>query len=293
MLFLPVTKESNHLSPSLISKIIQDALIEDIGPGDYSTLASIDENAQGVASIIIKEKGVLAGIEVANKVFVEVDPGLVVVVLKKEGAVVDVGDIVLQVTGSARSILTAERLVLNFMQRMSGIATKTKHLCSLIEGSNVSLLDTRKTTPNFRIFEKWAVRIGGGMNHRIALYDMIMLKDNHIDYAGGISKAVSKTKKFLSDNDLELKIEVETRNIAEVEDAISADIDIILLDNMTIDMLKEAVILVNKKCKTEASGGIDELNIKEVAGTGVDYISVGALTHSYKSLDMSMKAEIK
>lgn len=293
MLFLPVTKESNHLSPSLISKIIQDALIEDIGPGDYSTLASIDENAQGVASIIIKEKGVLAGIEVANKVFVEVDPGLVVVVLKKEGAVVDVGDIVLQVTGSARSILTAERLVLNFMQRMSGIATKTKRLCSLIEGSNVSLLDTRKTTPNFRIFEKWAVRIGGGMNHRIALYDMIMLKDNHIDYAGGISKAVSKTKKFLSDNDLELKIEVETRNIAEVEDAISADIDIILLDNMTIDMLKEAVILVNKKCKTEASGGIDELNIKEVAGTGVDYISVGALTHSYKSLDMSMKAEIK
>lgn len=293
MLFLPVTKESNHLSPSLISKIIQDALIEDIGPGDYSTLASIDENAQGVASIIIKEKGVLAGIEVANKVFVEVDPGLVVVVLKKEGAVVDVGDIVLQVKGSARSILTAERLVLNFMQRMSGIATKTKRLCSLIEGSNVSLLDTRKTTPNFRIFEKWAVRIGGGMNHRIALYDMIMLKDNHIDYAGGISKAVSKTKKFLSDNDLELKIEVETRNIAEVEDAISADIDIILLDNMTIDMLKEAVILVNKKCKTEASGGIDELNIKDVAGTGVDYISVGALTHSYKSLDMSMKAEIK
>jgi len=288
-----VTKATNYLNPSLITKFIQDALIEDIGPGDYSTLASITENIQGDASVIIKEEGVLAGIEVAQMVFKEVDPDLLIVVLKKDADAVEVGDVVLQVSGSARSILTAERLVLNFLQRMSGIATKANYLCSLIEGSSVELLDTRKTTPNFRIFEKWAVRIGGGINHRFALYDMIMLKDNHIDYAGGIIKAVNKTKKFLIENRLDLKIEVETRNLSEVREALSADIDIILLDNMTIDQLKEAVSLVNKKCKTEASGGINELNINDVASTGVDYISAGALTHSYKSLDISMKAEIK
>jgi len=282
----------SYLKPDLITKVIQDALAEDLGPGDYSTLASIDEDTHGEASIIIKGKGVLAGIEVAKQVFAEVDQKLQVNVICQDGAAVDVGDLVLTVIGNARSILSSERLVLNMMQRMSGIATKTKYLCSLIEGTNACLLDTRKTTPNFRMLEKWAVKIGGGENHRFALYDMIILKDNHIDYAGGIINAVSKARKFLDDKNLDLKIEVETRTINEVAEALDAKVDIIMLDNMSINQLDNAVSLVNKKCRTEASGGIDADNIREVAKTGVDYISVGALTHSYQSLDMSLIARI-
>jgi nicotinate-nucleotide pyrophosphorylase (carboxylating) len=286
-------EQLSYLNPELILKILQDALQEDIGPGDHSTLASIDENTQGKASLIIKDKGILAGIDVARQVFAIVDEKLQVHSFFEDGDLVKHDDIALSVTGNARSILSAERLVLNIMQRMSGVATRTHKMKSLIAGTGVKLLDTRKTTPNFRVFEKWAVKIGGGENHRFALYDMIMLKDNHIDYSGGISGAVAKTKKYLARNNLTLKIEVETRTLEEVQEALISGADIILLDNMNLEDLRKAVLMVNNKCITEASGGINEKNIKLVAATGVDYISVGALTHSYNSLDMSMKATLE
>jgi nicotinate-nucleotide pyrophosphorylase (carboxylating) len=283
----------SYIDQESIKDFIQSALIEDIGPGDYSTLSAIDEHAQGQAELKIKDNGILAGLEVAKQVFSLVDNELQVDVFKEDGDSVSHGDIALSVSGSARSILSAERLALNFMQRMSGIASKTRMLVSLIEGTGARLLDTRKTTPNFRAFEKWAVKIGGGENHRFALYDMIMLKDNHIDYAGGIKPAVQSAKEYLIKNNLNLKIEVETRNLEEVKQAVDAEVDIILLDNMSIEDLTKAVILINGRCVTEASGGIDEGGIRSVAETGVDYISVGALTHSYQSLDMSLKATFK
>ena len=282
-----------YINQELIKNFIENALVEDIGPGDYSTLSAIDEEAQGQAELIIKDHGILAGIEVAQQVLHNVDHELKVDILIQDGASVKYGDIGLKVAGRARSILSAERLILNIMQRMSGIATKTNRLVDLLEGTEAKLLDTRKTTPNFRAFEKWAVKLGGGQNHRFALYDMIMLKDNHIDYAGGIIPAVRNAKNYLVKNNLNLKIEVETRNIAEVEQALDADVDIILLDNMSINDLSKAVLFVNGRCVTEASGGIDEVSIRSVAETGVDYISVGALTHSYQSLDMSLKASFK
>lgn len=283
----------SYINKNLIKNFIQNALIEDIGPGDYSTLSAIDEQAQGHAELIIKGDGILAGIEVAKQVFSLVDSKLKVDIFKQDGVSINYGDIALTVSGRARSILSSERLVLNILQRMSGIATKTKKLVDLLEGTGAKLLDTRKTTPNFRAFEKWAVKLGGGENHRFALYDMIMLKDNHIDYAGGIKPAVQSAKDYLVKNHLKLNIEVETRNIEEVQQAIDAEADIILLDNMSIDDLSKAVLLVSGRCVTEASGGIDEAIIRSVAETGVDYISVGALTHSYQSLDMSLKASIK
>ena len=282
----------SYLDQQKITQFIGNALAEDIGPGDYSTLAAIDENATGRAKLIIKQAGVLAGMAVAQTVFTMVDNRLNLELHKKDGTAVKPGDIVLTVHGSARAILSAERLALNFLQRMSGIATKTRHLVNLLKGTGVRLLDTRKTTPNFRMFEKWAVKIGGGENHRFALYDMIMLKDNHIDYAGGIGRAVARAKNYLEVNNLDLKIEVETRNLTEVKQAVAAGADIILLDNMDLTTLKAAVGLINNQCITEASGGISEVNISEVAQTGVDYISVGALTHSYPSLDMSLQAEV-
>lgn len=286
-------EQLSYLNQELILKILQDALQEDIGPGDYSTLAAIDESTQGKALLIIKDKGVLAGVAVARQVFAIVDEKLQVQSFLEDGALVKQDDIALSVTGNARSILSAERLVLNIMQRMSGVATRTHKMKSLIAGTGVKLLDTRKTTPNFRIFEKWAVKIGGGENHRFALYDMIMLKDNHIDYSGGISKAVAKTRTYLAKNNLALKIEVETRTLDEVQEALISGADIILLDNMSLEELRKAVLMVNNECVTEASGGINEKNIKLVAATGVDYISVGALTHSYNSLDMSLKATLE
>lgn len=282
-----------YINQELIKNFIENALVEDIGPGDYSTLSAIDEEAQGQAELIIKDHGILAGIEVAQQVFHHVDHELKVDILIQDGASVKYGDIALKVSGQARSILSAERLILNIIQRMSGIATKTNRLVDLLEGTEAKLLDTRKTTPNFRAFEKWAVKLGGGQNHRFALYDMIMLKDNHIDYAGGIIPAVRNAKNYLVKHNLNLKIEVETRNIAEVEQALDTDVDIILLDNMSINDLSKAVLFVNGRCVTEASGGIDEVSIRSVAETGVDYISVGALTHSYQSLDMSLKASFK
>ncbi len=281
-----------YLNPGLIREFIKNALAEDLGPGDHSTLAAIDAGAEGCARLIIKEKGILAGQEVAGEVFALVDKALVVELRKQDGEWVNPGETALTVTGSARSILSAERLVLNFMQRMSGIATKTRYLTDMLAGTGAALLDTRKTTPNFRMFEKWAVKIGGGHNHRFALYDMMLLKDNHIDFAGGIAPAVARAREYLAVHKLKLKIEVETRNLEEVKQALAAKADIIMLDNMPVATLARAVQLVGKQCPTEASGGIDERNIRAIAGTGVDFISVGALTHSYKSLDMSLKADI-
>ena len=279
-----------YLSESAIQEFIKSALAEDIGEGDHSTLASVPKDLIGKAQLLVKDDGIIAGLALAEKIFHHVDPTLQVKFYSKDGAPVKKGDVAFVVSGPSRSILTSERLVLNCMQRMSAIATYTHKLCKLIEGTNAKLMDTRKTTPNFRIMEKWAVMIGGGMNHRFALYDMVMLKDNHIDMAGGIKKAIESTKKYLAAQGKKLKIEVETRNLAEVEEVLRVGgIDVIMLDNMSIDEMKKAVQLIGGKYKTEASGGITESTLRVVADCGVDYISVGALTHSVKSLDLSLK----
>lgn len=279
-----------YLSDNAISTFIKSALHEDIGDGDHSSLAAIPADKQSKARLLIKDEGILAGVGMAEHIFKQFDPALKLKFLKKDGDHMQVGDIAFEVEGSARSILTTERLVLNCMQRMSGIATYTDYLCSLIKNSGAKLLDTRKTTPNFRLAEKWAVAIGGGKNHRFGLYDLVMLKDNHIDYAGGIAQAVAATKKYLQENNKQLAIEVETRNLDEVREAIKADVDIIMLDNMMPSTMREAVTIINGKSKVEASGGITEKNIAEVAECGVDFISIGALTHSVQSKDMSLKA---
>lgn len=280
-----------YLTKENIQKFIQSALEEDIREGDHSSLASIPAETQNTAQLIIKADGILAGMEMAEHIFKSVDDKLEVEFFKKDGEEVNSGDIGLKVHGSAISILSAERLVLNCLQRMSGIATYTHNLNQLIKHTSAKLLDTRKTTPNFRIAEKWAVAIGGGQNHRFGLFDMVMLKDNHNDFAGGITKAVQSTKEYLSKNNLKLRIEVETRNLDEVKEALAVGgVDVIMLDNMTVQEMKTAVEVIDGKCETEASGGITEDTIKSIAETGVDYISVGALTHSYKSLDMSLKA---
>ncbi len=281
----------NYKTEDAISDFIKFALQEDIGPGDYSSLAAIPALAKNTAQLIMKDSGIIAGIELAEKIFSKVDTSLKTSFFKKDGDMVNKGDVIFKVEGSAQSILTAERLVLNCMQRMSGIATYTNQLVKLIEHHKTQLLDTRKTTPNFRIMEKWAVLIGGGQNHRFALYDMIMLKDNHIDFAGGIAKAIGATHSYLKEHKLNLQIEVETRNLDEVKQVVEeGGIDFIMLDNMSPILMKEAVAFINGRYKTEASGGITELTIEAVAASGVDFISVGALTHSYKSLDMSLKA---
>jgi nicotinate-nucleotide pyrophosphorylase (carboxylating) len=244
------------------------------------------------ARLLVKDEGIIAGLTVAEKIFHEVDPSLKISFYKKEGDFIHKGEVAFIVEGYARSILSAERLVLNCMQRMSGIATHTHQLCKLIEGTNVQLMDTRKTTPNFRLMEKWAVAIGGGMNHRFALYDMVMLKDNHIDMAGGIRPAIENIKKYLKEQNKKLKIEVETRTLKEVGEVLEAGgIDVIMLDNMNVEDMKKAVKLIGGKFKTEASGGITETTLRSIAECGVDYISVGALTHSVKSLDLSLKVE--
>lgn len=276
---------------TVIQEIIANALREDIGDGDHSTLACVPENAIGKAHLLIKDDGILAGVELAVEIFKQFDPSLVVNVFKNDGDHVVKGEIAFTVEGSSRSILTTERLVLNFMQRMSGIATKTAKIVQKIDGLSTKLLDTRKTTPGIRYMEKWAVRIGGGYNHRFALYDMIMLKDNHIDYAGGITKAVQQTLTYLNQSNKSLKIEVEVRTEAELIEAIATPgIDRIMLDNFQPSEIKRLLPLIPSHIETEASGGITLDTIRAYAETGVQFISVGALTHSAGSLDLSLKA---
>ena len=284
-------EQLSYLKAENIHQLIDAAILEDIGEGDHSTLASVPADTQSQARLIIKDQGILAGITLAKIIFERIDPRLEVECLLADGASVKNGDIGLYVRGAARSILQAERLVLNCMQRMSGIATKTAHFRSLICHTKAQLLDTRKTTPNFRILEKWAVHIGGGRNHRFALYDMIMLKDNHIDFAGGIRPAIEATQAYLARIGKRLKIEVETRNLDEVKEVLAVGgVDYIMLDNMSPETMREAVALIGTQAQTEASGGITEESIAAVAETGVDFISVGALTHSVRSLDISLKA---
>jgi nicotinate-nucleotide pyrophosphorylase (carboxylating) len=281
-----------YLTETAILKFIDAALAEDIGDGDHSSLGAITENHQAKANLFVKDDGILAGVELAKKIFLRFDAKLSIQFFLNDGDTVKKGDVAFIVEGCARSILSTERLVLNCMQRMSGIATKTKQLNACIQHTRARLMDTRKTTPNFRLPEKWAVHIGGGLNHRFALYDMVMLKDNHIDVAGGIPSAVAKTKTYLKAINKPLRIEVETRTLEEVQQTLAAQVDVIMLDNMGLAQLAEAVKLVNGQCKLEASGGITETNIAAVAETGVDYISVGALTHSVRSLDLSLKIDL-
>jgi nicotinate-nucleotide pyrophosphorylase (carboxylating) len=280
-----------YLTPEALTTFIRTALAEDVGDGDHSALAAIPAEARNRAKLLVKAEGVLAGVQLAELIFKQVDPALTLSVQLEDGARVRYGDIAFTVEGPARSILTAERLVLNCMQRMSGIATYTAQLTAQLAGTKARLLDTRKTTPNFRLCEKWAVLIGGGVNHRYGLFDMIMLKDNHVDYAGGVAAAIAATHDYLRRTGRELPIVVETRTLAEVEQALAAGgITRIMLDNMAPPLLREAVALVAGRLPLEASGGITEQTIAEVAATGVDYISVGALTHSANILDISLKA---
>jgi nicotinate-nucleotide pyrophosphorylase (carboxylating) len=280
-----------YITEDFLKQFIASALKEDLGDGDHSSLAAIRPDATSRARLLVKDTGILAGVEMAWKIFHTVDKDLRVDVQLTDGSEIKTGDIALTVSGSSRSILASERLVLNVMQRMSGIATKTRHLVNLVKGTGSQLLDTRKTPPNFRLPEKWAVVIGGGHNHRIGLYDMIMLKDNHIDMAGGIKEAINRTNDYLRATGKKLKIEIETRNLEEVRAVLeTGNVDVIMLDNMDNDTMKEAVRLIGGRHKTEASGGITEANIRSVAECGVDYISIGALTHSVKSLDLSLKA---
>jgi len=271
--------------------IIKNGIREDIGEGDHSSLACIPHNARGKAELLVKEKCVIAGVEFAKMIFNEFDKDLNVEVFLTDGDEVEIGDIVFYVTGSSQSILKAERLVLNSMQRMSAIATKTKKFADLLKGTKTKILDTRKTTPGVRAIEKWAVKIGGGVNHRFALYDMIMLKDNHIDFAGGIDQAIEKTKSYLIENKLDLNIIVEARNMDEIEQILKHQgIHRILIDNFNFENTAKAVALIGDQCQTESSGGITLQTAKAYAECGVDYISSGALTHSVKNMDLSLKA---
>ncbi len=274
-----------------IDLIIANAIREDVGDGDHSSLACIPDTATGKAQLLVKDTGILAGVEFAKKVFAYVDPKLVIDVQIEDGTPVHFGDVAFFVTGNSQAILKAERLVLNAMQRMSAIATKTKEFVNLLEGTNTQILDTRKTTPGIRALEKWAVKIGGGENHRFALYDMIMLKDNHIDFAGGITKAIEKTKSYLAATNRELKIIVEARDLQEVRTILATQgVYRILLDNFSYEDTRTAVEMIGEQCLTESSGGINENTIRQYAECGVNYISSGALTHSVHNLDLSLKA---
>jgi len=274
-----------------LSIIIANAIREDVGDGDHSSLACIPEDAQGKAKLLVKDEGIIAGVEFARMVFDYVDPGLKMEVQIKDGTKVAYGDVVFYVSGSSQSILKAERLVLNAMQRMSAIATKTATYVTELKGTKCKILDTRKTTPGIRALEKWAVKIGGGENHRFALYDMIMLKDNHIDFCGGISKAIDKTKEYLKRSHLDLKIIVEARSLEEIEEILKNDgVYRILIDNFNYEDTQKAVALINGKCLTESSGGITLETARHYAECGVDYISSGALTHSVSNMDLSLKA---
>lgn len=271
--------------------LIANAIREDVGSGDYSSLACIPEKATGKAKLLVKEPGIIAGVSLAKMIFEYVDSNLFVETFIEDGNTVKIGDVVLHVSGSSQSILKAERVVLNSMQRMSAIATKTNSFVQLLKGTKTKILDTRKTTPGFRVAEKWAVKIGGGENHRFALYDMVMLKDNHIDFAGGITLAIAKTKAYLKENNLDLKIIVEARDLTEIEEILKSEgIHRILIDNFNYEDTRTAVALIGTKCQTESSGNINENTMREYAQCGVDYISSGALTHSVYNMDLSLKA---
>ena len=271
---------------------IKNALHEDVREGDHSALSCIPENANGKAKLLVKDNGIIAGIEVAKKICEVFDPRMKIITFKQDGDDVQKGDIVLEIEGSARSILTTERLILNCMQRMSGIATQTNQIVKLIVGTKAKLLDTRKTTPGIRFLEKWAVRIGGGVNHRFGLYDMIMIKDNHIDFAGGIKQALEAVGNYQAKNKLNLKVEIEVRNEEELNEALACGgFDRIMLDNFSPDEIKKVLPIIPVKYETEASGGITIETIREYAETGIQFISVGALTHSVKCLDLSLKSE--
>ncbi len=275
----------------LIDDLLTLAFAEDVGDGDHTTLSTIPADEQGCQQLIIKEEGIVAGVEVARKVFEKFDPELKMTVFIKDGAHVKPGDIVFEVKGSVRSLLQTERTMLNIMQRMSGVATMTAKYQDKLKGLKTKVLDTRKTTPGMRMLEKEAVKIGGGENHRIGLFDMILIKDNHVDFAGGIDKAVSAAKKYLAEKGKNLKIEVEVRNTAEIDQALEAGVDRIMLDNFTPERTLEAVRHINGRVEIESSGGITLDTLRQYGETGVDYISVGALTHSVKGLDMSFKAK--
>jgi nicotinate-nucleotide pyrophosphorylase (carboxylating) len=274
-----------------MNRIITNALREDVGDGDHSSLACIPGNATGKARLLVKDEGVIAGIAFAKAVFHHVDPNLRIEEVYKEGDTVKYGDEVFYISGSSRSILTAERLVLNTMQRMSAIATKTREFVNLLDGTKTKILDTRKTTPGIRLLEKWAVHIGGGVNHRDGLYDMIMLKDNHIDFAGGITNAIEKTVNYLEEKELDLKIIVESRNLKEIKEILKSDkVYRIIIDNFNYEDTRKAVELIGDHCLTESSGGITLETARKYAECGVDYISSGALTHSVYNMDLSLKA---
>jgi len=274
-----------------IELIISNAIREDVGDGDHSSMACIPDNARGKAKLLVKDKGIIAGVAFAKKVFNYVDKTLRVNVLIEDGSEVSFGDIVMYVEGSPQSILKAERTVLNAMQRMSAIATKTKMFVDLLKGTRTRILDTRKTTPGIRALEKWAVKIGGGQNHRFALYDMIMLKDNHIDFAGGITKAIEMAKQYLKETGKDLDIMVEARDLTEVKEILQSDgVYRILLDNFDYEDTRKAVKLIGDKCLTESSGNINEQTIRHYAEAGVNFISSGALTHSVHNMDLSLKA---
>jgi nicotinate-nucleotide pyrophosphorylase (carboxylating) len=279
------------LDKKLVDLFIKNAIAEDVGDGDHTSLSTIPKNTNGKAKLIVKENGVLAGVELALEIFNQIDADLKVNVSIADGAKVNYGDIVFIVEGSTHSILLAERLVLNCMQRMSGIATKTNKIVELLKPYQTKVLDTRKTTPGLRYLEKWAVKIGGGVNHRIGLYDMILIKDNHVDYAGGIANAIKAANAYLKETEKKLAIEIEVRNLKELNEVLAeGNVDRIMLDNFELPLLKEAVEIINGRFITEASGGIVEENVIDYAKCGVDYISMGALTHSVKSLDLSLKA---
>lgn len=278
-----------------VNKYIKDfvklALQEDVGDGDHTSLSCIPDSQMGKAKLLVKQDGILAGLEVAKKVYHEFDPNMEVKTFIEDGSPIKVGDVVFEIYGKETAILQTERLVLNFMQRMSGIATQTNEYVKLIDGLNTKILDTRKTTPGMRLFEKMAVKLGGGENHRMGLYDMIMIKDNHIDFAGGIEQAISRTKEYLKTKNKDLKIEVEARSFDEIKEIMRVGgIHRIMIDNFSVEDTKKAVELIGDKYETESSGGITKETLRAYAECGVDYISVGALTHQIKSLDLSLKA---
>ncbi|MFN4971944.1 MAG: carboxylating nicotinate-nucleotide diphosphorylase [Bacteroidota bacterium] len=278
------------LNHPLVQQVIELAFAEDIGEGDHTSLATIPEHSKGRSIIVAKEDGILAGVELARYIFHKLDAALDVKILVADGSPVQKSDVVMDITGNPISMLTAERTVLNFMQRLSGIATQTHRYTKVLEGLHTRILDTRKTTPGLRVLEKWAVTVGGGLNHRMGLYDMLLIKDNHVDFAGGIQQAIEAAKTYLQRKQLNLAIEVETRNLDEVKQVMDCGgVQRIMLDNFSVSQLAEAVQFINKRYETEASGGITLATLRDYAETGVDFISSGALTHSVKSLDLSMR----